>query len=627
LLRPLPAAREPMYYRRPAMRRCAKAASSLVLASLFAGACSSDGPYFGRTTPPDERRLIYGNTVEPESLDPHKMSSSMALRVSDALFEGLVKYHPQTLEPMAAIATHYETNADSSQFTFFLRGHPSPRGTKLPNTDTLTEDYRAGRLAEDFTRGHHAPPDSVPARWSDGALVTAHDFVYAWRRAVDPKTAADYASLVYYVKNAEEINAGKAGLRAEDLAVRAQGDFAFQVDLRAPAAFFPKLLPLAIYAPTPRQAIEAAKGRGLESSWTQPENIVTNGAFRLARWLPYDEIVVTKSPTYYEADLVDLDRIVFLPVAEQTTHVNLYKAGHMDAMASNWIPQAFVGALRRKADFYASPALATYYLRFNTTRPPFDDVRFRYALNMALDKQVITDFLGGGELPARSSVPPLKGYEAPATIPVTLGGKTYDVLAYDPEAAREMLAHAGLSGGVKKDGGRRNIELLTTSAERDRQLIEIVQQQWQQHLGIEVTLRTEEPTVVAQTLTNLQYAGALMIAWYGDYADPNTFLDIFMSRVVTNATGWSDPAYDAMVTEANATLDPAPRLKKLAASEARLLAGMPFSPMFFASNVGLKKPYVRGLVPTPNDNHPFKYVSIDAGWKPGSDGVARRGSP
>jgi oligopeptide transport system substrate-binding protein len=118
-----------------------------------------------------------------------------------------------------------------------------------------------------------------------------------------------------------------------------------------------------------------------------------------------------------------------------------------------------------------------------------------------------------------------------------------------------------------------------------------------------------------------------MIAWFGDYADPNTFLDVFMSRAANNATGWSDPAYDAMVTEANATLDPAERLKKLAASEARLLTGMPFSPMFFGANVGLKKPYVRGLVPTPNDLHSFKYVWIDAGWKPGSDGAARRGSP
>jgi oligopeptide transport system substrate-binding protein len=609
------------------MRLSPNAASSLLLASLLAGACSDDGPYFGRTAPPSNPRFIYENTVEPESLDPHKMSSAQAGRVADTLFEGLVKYHPQTLEPVAAVATHYETNPDSSQFTFYIRGHPSPRGTKLPNTDTLTEDYRAGRLADDFTHGRRAPPDIVPARWSDGSLVTAHDFVYAWRRAVDPKTAAGYASLVYYVKNAEEINAGKAGFL--DLGVRALDDFTFQVDLRAPAAFFPKLLPLPIYSLVPRQAIEAAKERGAESSWTQPENIVTNGAFRLARWRPYDEIVVTKNPAYYEADLVAVDRIVFLPVAEQTTNVNLYKAGYTDAMASNWIPQAFIGVLRRKADFHATSALTTTYLRFNTTRPPFDNVLFRYALNMATDKQAIADFLGGGELPAINTVPPIQGYKAPTTLPVAAGGKTYDVLAYAPGAAREMLAHAGFSGGVGKDGRRLSVELLTMSTERERQLVEVVQQQWQQNLGIEVTLRTEEPAVLIQTLTNLHYAGALMIAWFGDYADPNTFLDVFLSQSVNNATGWVDPAYDAMVMEANATLDPEARLKKLAAAEVRLLAAMPSAPVFFGANVLLKKPYVRGFVPTPNDMHSFKYVWIDAGWKPGpaASGAARRGSP
>ena len=126
------------------------------------------------------------------------------------------------------------------RYTFYLRGHPKPRGIKLPNTDTLRFEYRSGLLNQDFARGHSAPPDSIPATWSDGTVITAHDFVYSWRRVVDPKTAApQYAYLLFYVQNAEEINAGR--LPPEKLGVRALDRFAFQVDLRAPTAFLLQL--------------------------------------------------------------------------------------------------------------------------------------------------------------------------------------------------------------------------------------------------------------------------------------------------------------------------------------------------------------------------------------------------
>jgi oligopeptide transport system substrate-binding protein len=174
-----------------------------MVASALATACATGGRYFGRTAPPSEQRLVYNNALEPESLDPARVFSTNAFHIVDALFDGLTKYHPQTLEPIAALATHYETNADRSQFTFYLRGHPSPHGARLPNTDTLREDYRAGKLAEDFVRDHAAPPDGVPAHWSDGTAITAHDIVYSWRRVADPATAAPYVSLLYFVKNAE----------------------------------------------------------------------------------------------------------------------------------------------------------------------------------------------------------------------------------------------------------------------------------------------------------------------------------------------------------------------------------------------------------------------------------------
>jgi hypothetical protein len=158
-----------------------------IATALMSSDCTTDSPYFGKTTPPSEQRLVYANGDEPESFDPAKYAGGTEMRIINALFDGLTKFHPTTLEPMAALATHYETNADQSQFTFYLRGHPNPRGIRLPNTDTLSREFEVGRIKEDFARGRSAPLDRIPARWSDGTVITAHDFVYSWRRVVDPQ--------------------------------------------------------------------------------------------------------------------------------------------------------------------------------------------------------------------------------------------------------------------------------------------------------------------------------------------------------------------------------------------------------------------------------------------------------
>lgn len=138
---------------------------------LAVTSCSTGGQYFGKMEPHADDRLVFENSAEPETLDPQKSTGVPESHVLDAPFEGLTKYHPKTLEPIAALATHYETNADNTQFTFYLRGNPNPRGIKLLNTDTLREEYEAGKLKEDFSRGRAAPPDDVPARKATGRFA------------------------------------------------------------------------------------------------------------------------------------------------------------------------------------------------------------------------------------------------------------------------------------------------------------------------------------------------------------------------------------------------------------------------------------------------------------------------
>src|SRR5262249_4486704 len=241
-----------------------------------------------------------------------------------------------------------------TEFTFYLRGHPNPRGIKLPNTDGLREQYGAGKLDEDFARGHSAPSDSTPAQWSDGTQITADDFVYSWRRSVDPATASSNSYLLKYVKNGKDISDSK--IKPEELGVRALDDFTFQVELERPTPFFLKVLPNYAFLAVPRKAIEAARQSGRESSWTEPGRIITNGAFILSAWRPRDKLVIVKNPNYYEADLVKLDEISFLPILDGTTNLNVYKAGQIDAMPSSNLSHLLLPVLDRRKDLRTAKA-------------------------------------------------------------------------------------------------------------------------------------------------------------------------------------------------------------------------------------------------------------------------------
>jgi ABC-type oligopeptide transport system substrate-binding subunit len=213
----------------------------------------------------------------------------------------------------------------------------------------------------------------------------------------------------------------------------------------------------------------------------------------------------------------------------------------------------------------------------------------------------------------------MEGYDEPASLNVNIGGKTYDVLSYDVEAARELLAKAGYPEGVSRDGRRLKVEILFNTTETHKQIAEIVQQQWRKNLGVDATLVNQEWKVYLETLDNIHYNGVARRGWIGDYVDPNTFLDLFVTGSVNNGSGWTDPKYDAMLAEANSTTDPAARMKRLSESETYLLKAMPFVPIYIYSWFYLKKPYVRGIAPNLLDQHPFKYIRIDTDWTEASE--------
>ncbi|HEX2652176.1 MAG TPA: peptide ABC transporter substrate-binding protein [Xanthobacteraceae bacterium] len=510
------------------------------------------------------------------------------MRIINALFDGLTKFHPVTLEPMAALATHFETNSEATRFTFYLRGHPHPRGIRFPNTDDLPEE---------FSRGHKAPLDGIPARWSDGALITAKDFVYSWRRVVDPKTGSADANYFYYIQNAEEIHKGKRD--PEDLGVRAMDDLTFEVILRAPAVHFLALQAQRCFFAVPSHAV----ARALE--WGR----VVSGAFRLKEWRPYQRVVLVRNPRYYEAEVVQLEELVFLPVRHSLL-VNLYKSGDAHVTDGNFMGPPFAGALRNRTDYWTTPALDRGDYAINVRAAPFDNVLMRYALNMATDKQAIVKALEAGQRPAIGCVPSMKGYEPVTSLPVDVDGISFDVLRYDPEGARSLMIKAGFPS---RSGKRMTIDL---TFEGSPGVTEILQQQWRTNLNIEVRLQRLEFVVWIRTSLDLTYRGVIEGGWTGKYTDPATFLDLFQNGSVQSGTGWSDAKFDALLTLADRSPNLAIRMQRLAECERFLLAAMPLIPLYFQTYSSLLKPYVRGWAYNALDEHHFKYVWIDRNWRP-----------
>jgi oligopeptide transport system substrate-binding protein len=575
-----------------------------LLCALLPAACESRDGYFGRVKMPTARRLVVENQVEPASLDPHFMFNWQDFAIADALFDGLVRLDPETLEPTAALATHYERNEDATRYVFYVRGHPRPPGIRLRNTDDLGEEFRAGTLKEDLTRGHSAPPDSTAARWSDGTPVTAHDFVYSWRRLFEPGTASPVAGFSTYILNANEVLAGTRP--PQELGVRALDDWTLEVLLVRPTAYFLTTLDIWQMFAVPRQAIEAAEARGAPASWTMPGHIVTNGPFTLAEWRPSESLTVRRNPDYWEAGLTGLDEIVFLPIADNLVNVNLYRSGEADTLL---IPPAYKPALRDMRDHGEMPQLDVHFIQFNTRQPPLDNVLLRYALNMATDKSEVAKLYNGKQTPARTLGVPALEYQPPTTVPVTIQGRTYDVISYDPATARDLLAKAGFPGGRRQDGLRLRLDVAFHSAYPVAEnLVEVLRRQWFDNLGIDLNVSKLDSAQYNSALLSGQYQAA-----YGNFVslpDPSSYLLAFQ---LEEALGmfWRPTALGALLEEALGTVDHAARLRKLAETDRLIMEGMPLVPLIFESADYMRKPYVRGLPMNVSSMYRFKYAWVE----------------
>ena len=407
-------------------------------------------------------------------------------------------------------------------------------------------------------------------------------------------------------------------IKAEDIGIEAVDDYTVRITLRQSAPFFLGLLAHQFFRLVPEQSVEKHG-----ADWTRPENIVTNGAFKVKNHYQYDVLVVEKDPNYWDAANVHLDRIEFVAVEDQFTRLNLYKAGEVDAILNHSVPSSWIDEIKQYEDEYLNfPENATSYYSFNVRKPPFDNAKVRQAFHFSIDRQTLSEsrkvtkplfyYTPTGIFPDYDKAMEKIGKEK--NIPPDEWAKRND---FNPERARKILTEAGFPV-VKSGNGwscpsfpADKVALTFNTNESNRQVAEFVQAQWKQNLGITIPLQNMEFKTFLPMRNALQYDGMAQSLWSGDYMDPFTFLSLHYGFPNDGGSGYHDEKYDKMLDEANSELDPQKRYEKLALAEFYVYEQMPATPLTINATNWLKKPFVKGLYPNPGTLHPWKFVYIE----------------
>ncbi len=513
---------------------------------------------------PEGRRadLVIANSVEPESLDPVFITGQADARVVESLFEGLLRIDPESAAPVPGLAASWTVSEDSRVYTFSLR---------------------------------------PGIRWSDGRPITAMDFEKSWKRALDPANAARYAGLMFAIEGAEAFHTRRDEKAESGPGFRALDDQTFEVRLVEPRSYFLHLLTMPIFAATPAHAILESPIR-----WILEEDVPVSGAYCLEWWRLNDSIRVRRNPLYWDNENTRSEVVDFLPISNPSTALNLYLMGDVDVIwDKDLVPTHVVDELMGRDDFHQFDYLGTYFLRFNTTLKPFDDPRVRRALSLAIDRERITlRITRAGEKPAATFVPSgTHGYDF---------GRT--PVIHNPSRARQLLAEAGYPDGKGFPPVEYYFNGASSGPASNHQKIAVeLQAMWKEHLNIQVKLKKNEWKVFLVDQESLNYQVSRS-SWIGDYNDANTFLEIFTSSESNNRTGWKNSQFDALIDQANRTLDGDARESLLRQAEFILLEEAPIAPVYFYKGTHMfDANRVHGIHFNILDRHPVRAVSVSPG--------------
>ena len=519
-----------------------------VLSVLFSG-CSNQPSTSSNngttTTQPKEEQVLNANLgEEPPMLDAQKSTDTVSFDVLNATHEGLVRLNKEgKVEKGSGLATDWEISSDGLTYTFHLRD----------------------------------------AKWSDGTPITAHDFEYSWKRALDPATASQYAYMLYYIKNAEAYNGGKA--KADDVGVKALDDKTLQVELQQPAPQFLGLTSFITYLPVQKAAVEKYGDKYASS----PDTIVYSGPFIIKEWNHEQNMVLEKNPNYWDKDSVKLDRINLDMIKDDNTIVQNWEAGQYDAIG---VPGAYIDKYKNDPLFHQMAEATTFYLQFNNKNKIFSNVNIRKAFTYAVNRQVFCDnILKNGSLPALALVPP--GLPGDKEQFRTEGGNYFK--DDDVSLAKELLAKGLQELGLKQ---LPKIKFVSGDTDVAKKHAQALQEFWNKNLGVNVDIVSVAFKVRLDMMDkgdfDIVYAG-----WGADYNDPMTFLDLWVTGGGNNTAFYSNPEYDKLIKQANSTNDNAVRMKAMHEAEKLLMEDMPIGPLYFRGRAYLQRPYVHDWIRFP----------------------------
>ncbi|EOU9536432.1 oligopeptide ABC transporter substrate-binding protein OppA [Cronobacter dublinensis] len=504
----------------------------------------------------EKQTLVRNNGSEVQSLDPHKIEGVPESNINRDLFEGLLVTDVEG-HPSAGVAEKWD-NKDFKVWTFHLR---------------------------------------KDAKWSNGEPVTAQDFVYSWQRLADPKTASPYESYLQYghITNIDDIIAGKKP--ATELGVKAIDDHTLEVTLSEPVPYFYKLLVHSSMSPVPKAAVEK-----FGEKWTQPANIVSNGAYKLKSWVVNERIVLERNTNYWDNAKTVINEVTYLPISSEVTDVNRYRSGEID-MTYNNMPIELFQKLKKEIpkEVHVDPYLCTYYYEINNQKAPFNDPRVRTALKLGLDRDIIVHKVKNqGDLPAYGYTPPYTDgakFTEPAWFKMTQEQRNAE--------AKKLLAEAGYTADKPL-----TFDLLYNTSDLHKKLAIAAASIWKKNLGVNVKLENQE----WKTFLDTRHQGNFDVAragWCADYNEPTSFLNTMLSNSSNNTSHYKSEAFDKVMQETLQVSDEAQRSELYNKAEQQLDKDSVIVPVYYYVNARLVKPWVGGYTgKDPLDNVYVKNLYI-----------------
>lgn len=517
----------------------------VMVASIGLVGCGSDEATPGDTQEPTQptvaQDLKLNARTEPPSLDPGTATDSTSFEILRVLQEGLVRLDTEgKVTKGSGMAKDWKISEDGLVYTFYLK-------------------------------------DDV--KWSNGDPVTAHDFEYAWKRVLNPETASDYSYQLYYLKNGEKYNNGE--VTADEVGVKALDDLTLEATLEAQTPYFLQLTAFGALYPVNKNVVEANPNWAADAA-----TYVSNGPFTLTEWVHDSEVVVSKSDTYWNKDAIKLNTITWAMVNDDNTEYQLFQNG--DLHVADNPPSDLTYDLIQSGKAKSVPILGTYMYTINVTEEPFNNANVRKAFAAAIDRDaLVNQVTKGGQLPATGFVPP----GASVDLPKELRDVNGNLIPSGSEAK------ALLDKGMEELGLTEfpEVTISYNTSEGHKMIAEAIAAMWKENLGVNVKLFNQEWKVYLDTLDNRDYQVG-RIGWLGDYMDPMTFLDMFVTGGGNNWPGYSNSEYDALIAKAKATGDQQERLDAMAEAEKILMDEMPIIPIYFYTDVYMVQDNVKGMV-------------------------------